>query len=93
MTPVLLAAPVHPAVLVPGCLPPATLGYALTAQRRRLPILRRLCELNVMRQVFHVCTSPIVQAAWAQGQTLSVFGMIYNLKDGLVNNLVGPISK
>jgi carbonic anhydrase len=46
-----------------------------------------------MRQVFHVCTSPIVQAAWVEGQSLAIYGMIYNLKDGLVNNLVGPISK
>jgi carbonic anhydrase len=45
-----------------------------------------------MRQVFHVCTSPVVQAAWAKGQPLAVVGMIYDLKDGLVSSLVGPIS-
>ena len=43
----------------------------------------RLCELNVMRQTFHVCTSPIVQHAWDQGQELAVYGVIYDLKDGL----------
>jgi carbonic anhydrase len=43
----------------------------------------RLCELNVMRQTFHVCTSPIVQSAWDQGQELAVFGVIYGLQDGL----------
>ena len=40
----------------------------------------RLCELNVMRQTFHVCTSPVVQNAWDQGQELSVYGMVYSLK-------------
>jgi len=35
----------------------------------------RLCELNVLRQVFHVCTSPVVQAAWADGQELHVWGV------------------
>ncbi len=43
----------------------------------------RLCELNVMRQTFHICTSPIVQNAWDQGQDLTVYGCIYDLKDGV----------
>lgn len=55
--------------------------------------VNKLCELNVIRQTFHVCTSPIVQAAWDQGQDLSVFGVIYSLKDGLVRRLVGPLTK
>ncbi len=42
----------------------------------------RLCELNVMRQTFHVCTSPVVQSAWDAGQEMLVYGMIYDLKDG-----------
>jgi hypothetical protein len=54
---------------------------------------RRLCELNVKKQVFQVCTSPVVQAAWATGQQVSVYGMIYSLKDGLLKKLVGPISR
>ena len=43
----------------------------------------RLCELNVIRQCFHVCTAPVVQNAWDQGQELSVFGVVYSLRDGL----------
>ena len=43
----------------------------------------RLCELNVMRQTFHICTSPVVQNAWDQGQELAVYGVIYSLRDGL----------
>ncbi|GIL82125.1 hypothetical protein Vretimale_7127 [Volvox reticuliferus] len=53
----------------------------------------RLCELNVLRQTFHVCTSPVVQSAWDRGQSLHIYGVIYSLKDGLIKKLVGPISK
>lgn len=54
--------------------------------------IERLCEYNVMRQTFQVCTSPAVQAAWDAGVELHVHGMCYSLKDGLLRNLVGPIS-
>ena len=40
-----------------------------------------------------MCTSPVVQAAWAAGQQLSVYGVIYSLKDGLLKRLVGPVSR
>lgn len=40
----------------------------------------RLCELNVLRQTFHVCTSPVVQAAWDRGQDVEVYGIVYSLK-------------
>ncbi len=51
----------------------------------------RLCELNVLEQVVNVCRSTIAQNAWQQGQELSVHGWIYDVKDGLVHSLVGPI--
>ncbi|PNH10200.1 Carbonic anhydrase 2 [Tetrabaena socialis] len=51
-----------------------------------------LCELNVLRQTFHVATSPVVQAAWDKGQELFIYGTVYSLKDGLIKKLVGPIS-
>jgi hypothetical protein len=57
------------------------------------PPLRSLCELNVTRPVLSVCTSPVVQAAWAAGQQLAVYGVIYNLKDGLLRKLVGPVCR
>lgn len=44
----------------------------------------RLAELNVIRQVFNVCSSPIVQAAWDAGTPLIVHGLVYSLKDGLL---------
>ncbi|KAG2427351.1 hypothetical protein HXX76_012545 [Chlamydomonas incerta] len=53
----------------------------------------RLCELNVLRQTFNVCTSPVVQHAWDQGQQLFIYGVVYSLKDGLMRKLVGPMSK
>ncbi|KAG2493205.1 hypothetical protein HYH03_008625 [Edaphochlamys debaryana] len=53
----------------------------------------RLCELNVLRQTFNVCTSPSVQSAWDKGQQLFIYGVVYALRDGLIKKLVGPISK
>lgn len=53
----------------------------------------RLCELNVMRQTFHICTSPVVQNAWDQGQDVAVYGVIYSLRDGRLRKLVGPLSR
>jgi len=47
----------------------------------------RLCELNVIEQVTHVCRTSIVRDAWARGQTLTVHGWIYGLKDGLMRDL------
>lgn len=54
--------------------------------------LARLCELNVLRQVFHVATSPVVASAWARGQELHLYGVIYDLGDGHLRKLAGPIS-
>ena len=47
----------------------------------------RLCELNVIEQVAHVCQTSIVQDAWLRGQPLVVHGWIYGLKDGLLRDL------
>ena len=47
----------------------------------------RLCELNVVEQVVHVCETTVVQAAWARGQALTVHGLIYGLQDGHLRNL------
>ena len=52
----------------------------------------RLCELNVIEQVHNVCRTTIVQKAWEQGQDLSVHGLIYNLKDGLLRDLETVLS-
>jgi carbonic anhydrase len=47
----------------------------------------RLCELNVIEQVAHVCQTTIVQDAWARRQELHVHGWIYGLQDGLLRDL------
>ena len=47
----------------------------------------RLCELNVIEQVRHVCQTTVVQDAWRRGQTLSIHGWIYGLRDGLLRDL------
>jgi carbonic anhydrase len=47
----------------------------------------RLCELNVIEQVSHVCQTSIVLDAWERGQELAVHGWIYGLKDGLIRDL------
>ena len=46
-----------------------------------------LCELNVKAQVANVCHTTIVQQAWGRGQALSVHGLIYSLRDGLLKDL------
>jgi carbonic anhydrase len=49
--------------------------------------MARLCELNVMEQVNNVCHTTIVQSAWSRGQELAVHGWIYDLHDGLLQDL------
>jgi carbonic anhydrase len=53
----------------------------------------RLCELNVIEQVAHVCQTTIVDDAWDRGQRVSVHGWIYGLADGLVRDLVTTVSR
>ena len=49
--------------------------------------INRLCELNVVEQVLHVCQTTIVQDAWQRQQRLAVHGWIYDLRDGLLRDL------
>lgn len=49
----------------------------------------RLCELNVIEQVVNVAQTTIVRQAWEKGQSLTVSGLIYGLRDGLLREL-GP---
>jgi carbonic anhydrase len=48
---------------------------------------RRLCELNVRAQVRTVAATPTVQAAWSRGQHVTIHGWIYDLHDGLLQDL------
>ena len=49
--------------------------------------LDRLCELNVVEQVANVCSTTIVGDAWQRGQQLTVHGLVYDLRDGLLQDL------
>lgn len=52
----------------------------------------RLCELNVMQQVQQVSRTNVVQNAWTRGQGVSVHGWIYGVSDGLLKDLIEPIT-
>ncbi|MBP7963616.1 MAG: carbonate dehydratase [Caldilineaceae bacterium] len=52
----------------------------------------RLCELNVVAQVSRVAQTAIVQNAWQRGQSLSIHGWIYSIRDGLLQDLQVRIS-
>ncbi|MCK7552196.1 carbonate dehydratase [Marinobacter goseongensis] len=47
----------------------------------------RLCELNVVEQVGHVCQNNIVQEAWRRGQPLTVHGFVYDVADGILRDM------
>ncbi|MBI2307074.1 MAG: carbonate dehydratase [Rhodocyclales bacterium] len=53
----------------------------------------RLCELNTLEQAANVCSTFVVQDAWARGQKLTVHAWIYGLKDGLVRDLGFTVSR
>jgi len=53
----------------------------------------RLCELNVIEQVVHVCETTVVRDAWERGQPLSVHGWVYGLKDGLIHDLGSTVNQ
>jgi carbonic anhydrase len=48
---------------------------------------RRLCELNVIAQVVNVSQTTVVRDAWERGQSLSVHGWVYDVRDGLLRDL------
>ncbi len=55
----------------------------------------RLCELNVIDQVENVSETTIVRDAWARGEDVTVHGLVYGLRDGLLRDLgvsVAPVT-
>ena len=52
----------------------------------------RLCELNVVEQVRNLCRTEAMQKGWARGQLIMVHGCIYDLRDGLLQDLAVNIS-
>ncbi len=47
----------------------------------------RLCELNVIDQVFNVAETTVIEAAWGRGQQVSIHGWIYDIHDGRLRDL------
>jgi carbonic anhydrase len=52
----------------------------------------KLAEFNVVEGVRRVAETPILQRAWARGADISVHGLIYGLKNGLLRNLDCTVS-
>ena len=49
---------------------------------------RRVVDLNVLRQVYNLARTPIVQTAWKRGRRPMLHGMVYDIHDGLLKELV-----
>jgi carbonic anhydrase len=47
----------------------------------------RLCELNVIEQVFNVAQTTILRDAWSRQQKISIHGWIYAIGNGLLRDL------
>lgn len=52
----------------------------------------RLCELNVQEQVLNLCQTSTLLRAWADGQELSVHGLVYSIQDGILHDLDVSVS-
>lgn len=52
----------------------------------------RLCEINVIEQVRHVCQTTILERAWRRGQSLAVHGWIYGIHNGRLADLGVTVS-
>ncbi len=50
-----------------------------------------LCELNVKEQVTNISNTTIVQDAWKSGRDLTVHGWIYNIENGILQDLVAEV--
>jgi carbonic anhydrase len=48
---------------------------------------RRFIEVNVEEQVLDLAKTSIVQNAWKNNQALEIHGWVYDIKDGLINDL------
>lgn len=62
-------------------------GYVLDQLDSEQDRIDRLCELNVIEQVSHVCQNNIVQEAWRRGQPIEVHGFVYDVADGILRNM------
>lgn len=47
----------------------------------------RFVELNVKEQVFDLAKTSIVQKAWRKGQELHIHGWVYDIHDGIIDDM------
>jgi carbonic anhydrase len=47
----------------------------------------RVVELNVLRQIYNLACTPVVQQAWKRGPRPLLHGMVYDIHDGLLREL------
>jgi carbonic anhydrase len=52
---------------------------------------RRLVELNVLEQVFNLSRTPAVQHAWERGTRPVLHGVVYDVTDGLLKEIVSNV--
>lgn len=55
--------------------------------------LDRLCELNVIEQVVNVSQTTVVSEARDRGQNVTIHGVVYGLRDGLLHDLNVTVKK
>jgi carbonic anhydrase len=51
----------------------------------------RLVELNVLEQVFQLSRTPIVRHAWKRGRRPILHGLVYDVHDGRLKELVSGV--
>ncbi len=49
---------------------------------------KRMVQLNVLRQVRNLASTPILQLAWERGRRPYLHGLVYDLEDGILDPLV-----
>jgi len=49
--------------------------------------LNKLCELNVVEQIYNLGHSTVMQSAWKRGQKVSLHGWVYGIQDGRLRDL------
>lgn len=52
----------------------------------------RFVEVNVMEQVLDLAKTSIVQTAWDKNQPLEIHGWVYDIHDGIIDDLKVSIS-
>ena len=64
--------------------------HNVTDETRRIDLL---CELNVIEQVANISNTTILRSAWLAEQNVTVHGVVYNLRDGILKDLNVSVSR